>query len=257
MRNHPSSKQSGAALVEFGLMVTILFLLLAGTYEFGRAFAYYDAQSKATRDGARFMSVAKKTNISSSSVSTATDIVVAADTKAPNGHSDALFGHVASRDPDIITAIREWRKLSGSIPGPFEAWLVHRGLETLEVRFDRMCGSAEIIARRLKDHPGIRAVRFPGLEDDPSHNLACAQMERFGFLIGMTLGSESEAEAFIDGCALIQPATSFGGVHTSAERRARWGDAVAPGFVRLSVGCEPVEELWSAMQASLDRVPSD
>jgi Flp pilus assembly protein TadG len=65
MRNHPSSKQSGAALVEFGLMVTILFLLLAGTYEFGRAFAYYDALSKATRDGARFMSVAKKTNISS------------------------------------------------------------------------------------------------------------------------------------------------------------------------------------------------
>ncbi|TIX20887.1 MAG: cystathionine gamma-lyase, partial [Mesorhizobium sp.] len=76
------------------------------------------------------------------------DIVVAADTKAPNGHSDALFGHVASRDAEIITAIRDWRKLSGSIPGPFEAWLVHRGLETLEVRFDRMCTSAELIARR-------------------------------------------------------------------------------------------------------------
>ena len=184
------------------------------------------------------------------------DIVVAADTKAPNGHSDALFGHVASRDPDIIAAIREWRKLSGSIPGPFEAWLVHRGLETLEVRFDRMCGSAEIIARRLKGHAKVQALRFPGIEEDPSHNLARAQMERFGFLIGLTLGSESSAEAFIDGCALIQPATSFGGVHTSAERRARWGDAVAPGFVRLSVGCEPVEELWSAMQASLDRLPS-
>jgi cystathionine gamma-lyase len=180
------------------------------------------------------------------------DVVVAADTKAPNGHSDALFGHVASRDQGIIAAVKEWRKLSGAIPGPFEAWLVHRGLETLEVRFDRMCGSAEAIARRLKGHPKILSVRFPGLEDDPSHNLACAQMKRFGFLISLTLESEAAAESFIDGCALIQPATSFGGVHTSAERRARWGDAVAPGFVRLSVGCEPMEELWTAMEEALD-----
>lgn len=179
------------------------------------------------------------------------DIVVAADTKAPNGHSDVLFGHVASRSPDIMAAVADWRKLSGSIPGPFEAWLVHRGLETLEVRFDRMCGSAEIIARRLKEHPAVGAVRFPGLPDDPSHNLARIQMDRFGFLIGLTLPSAEAAEKFIDGCALIQPATSFGGVHSSAERRARWGDAVAPGYVRLSVGCEPVEELWKAMGAAL------
>jgi cystathionine gamma-lyase len=184
------------------------------------------------------------------------DIVVAADTKAPNGHSDALFGHVASRDEKVITAVKEWRKLSGAIPGPFEAWLVHRGLETLEVRFDRMCSSAETIARRLKDHPKVAAVRFPGLADDPSHNLARVQMERFGFLIGLTLESEEAAESFIDGCALIQPATSFGGVHTSAERRARWGDAVAPGFVRLSVGCEPVEELWAAIEAALKALPT-
>ena len=179
------------------------------------------------------------------------DVVVAADTKAPNGHSDVLFGHVASRNGQIMAAVAEWRKLSGSIPGPFEAWLVHRGLETLEVRFDRMCGSADIIARRLKEHPAVGAVRFPGLPDDPSHNLARMQMERFGFLIGLTLESAEAAEAFIDGCALIQPATSFGGVHTAAERRARWGDAVAPGYVRLSVGCEPVEELWKAIEAAL------
>lgn len=179
------------------------------------------------------------------------DIVVAADTKAPNGHSDTLFGHVASRDERVVAAVKEWRKLSGAIPGPFEAWLVHRGLETLELRFDRMCSSAETIAKRLKEHPKIEALRFPGLPDDPSHNLARAQMARFGFLIGLTLASEADAEAFIDGCALIQPATSFGGVHTSAERRARWGDAVAPGFVRLSVGCEPVEELWAAIEEAL------
>lgn len=182
------------------------------------------------------------------------DIVVAADTKAPNGHSDALFGHVASRDPAAIQAVRDWRKLAGGIPGPFEAWQVHRGLETLELRFDRMCSSAELVARRLREHPAVRDVRFPGLADDPSHNLACAQMLRFGFLVGLTLASAQAAERFIDGCPLIQPATSFGGVHSSAERRARWGDAVDPGFVRLSVGCEPAEELWSAIAASLDAI---
>ena len=111
---------------------------------------------------------------------------------------------------------------------------------------------AAAIARRLKTHPEVKALRFPGLEDDPSHNLARVQMNRFGFLIALTLESEAAAENFIDGCALIQPATSFGGVHTSAERRARWGDAVAPGFVRLSVGCEPVEELWAELERALD-----
>lgn len=182
------------------------------------------------------------------------DILVAADTKAPNGHSDALFGHVASRDADIITAIKDWRQTSGSIPGAMDAWLVHRGLETLELRFQRMCDTAEIIARRLKGHKALEAVRYPGLEDDPSHNLARAQMDRFGFLISVVLGSENEAEDFINGCKLMQPATSFGSVHTSAERRTRRGDAVPPGFVRIAIGCEPAEELWAAIRESLDRV---
>jgi cystathionine gamma-lyase len=182
------------------------------------------------------------------------DIVVAADTKAPNGHSDALFGHVASRDAGIITAIKDWRQTSGSIPSPFDAWLVHRGLETLEVRFDRMCSSAEVIARRLKEHPAVKLVRFPGLEGDPSHNLARAQMERFGFLISIVLDSEDQAEDFINGCTLMQAATSFGSVHTSAERRNKRGDAVPPGFVRIAIGCEPAEELWTAIKASLDNV---
>ena len=180
------------------------------------------------------------------------DVVVAADTKAPNGHSDTLFGHVASRNAEIMAAVSDWRKLSGGIPGPFEAWLVHRGLETLHVRFSRMCDTAETIAPRLAAHRAVRAVRYPGLENDPSHNLARVQMDRFGFLIGLTLGSAEAAERFIDGCALIQPATSFGGVHTSAERRARWGDAVDPGFVRLSVGCEPADELWAALDEALN-----
>ncbi len=183
------------------------------------------------------------------------DLVVAADTKAPNGHSDVLFGHVSTRDDKLHAAIADWRKLSGAIPGPFEAWQVHRGLETLELRFTRMCDNAELLAPRLREHKAVTALRYPGLADDPSHNLARIQMDRFGFLIGLTLKDANTAEAFIDGCELIEPMTSFGGLHTSAERRARWGDDVAPGFVRLSVGCEPPEPLWQALEDALDALP--
>lgn len=179
------------------------------------------------------------------------DIVVASDTKAPGGHSDLLAGHVSSANPDLLAAMREWRTLTGSIPGAFDAWLLHRSLETLEMRFERMCDSAGEIARRLADHPGLRALRFPGLPGDPSHAIAQRQMRRPGFLIGMTLADAETADRFIAACPLIEPATSFGGVHTTAERRARWGDDVAPGFLRLSVGTEPLEALWPAIDAAI------
>ncbi len=182
------------------------------------------------------------------------DIVVSSDTKAISGHSDALFGHVASRHASLMAQVREWRKLSGAIPGPFEAWLVHRGMETLEVRFERMCASTEIIAQRLAAHPKIQEVKFPGLPSHPAHATAKAQMLRHGFMIAVTLSNKDAAERFINECQFIRPATSFGGVHTSAERRARWGDQVPEGFVRLSVGCEPVETLWGEMKRVLDTV---
>ncbi|MCA3262276.1 MAG: cystathionine gamma-lyase [Telmatospirillum sp.] len=181
------------------------------------------------------------------------DLVVAADTKAPAGHSDVLFGHVASRDEKLLAAVRDWRKFGGAIPGPFEAWLVHRGLETLELRFARQCDNALAIAQRLAVHKATVSVRYPGLGNDPSHGLARKQMQRFGGLVGVTFADAASAESFI-ACPFIRPSTSFGGVHTSAERRARWGDAVAPGYVRLSVGCEPLEALWAAMDESLARL---
>ncbi|MCO6382158.1 cystathionine gamma-lyase [Oceanicola sp. 502str15] len=180
------------------------------------------------------------------------DVVVASDTKAPGGHSDTLMGHVAARDPALMERVRAWRTVAGGIPGPFEAWLLHRSLETLHLRFAAMCASAEAIAPRLAAHPAVTQCRYPGLPEDPSHNLAAAQMATNGFLIGLTLSDEAKAEAFIDSCPFLRPATSFGGVHSSAERRARWGDAVAPGFVRLSVGTEPVEPLWAALREALD-----
>ncbi len=180
------------------------------------------------------------------------DVVVAADTKAPAGHSDVLFGHVASRDAAFLQRVRDWRRLSGAVPGSFEAWLVHRGIETLEVRLERMCASAGVIAQRLSQHNRVSNLRYPGLVSDPSHAIAARQMGGFGFLIGFDLADAAAAERFLTDCKLIAQSTSFGSTHTSGERRLRWGDAVAPGFVRLSVGLEPVEPLWTAIAAALE-----
>jgi cystathionine gamma-lyase len=179
------------------------------------------------------------------------DVVVSADTKALNGHSDLLFGHVSSRHEETIAAVREWRRIAGAIPGPFEAWLVHRGLETLEVRFARMCTNARLLAERLSGHPKVRALSYPGLVSHPAHALARRQMTTGGSLIAVTLEDRDSAERFIANCDLMRESTSFGGVHTSAERRARWGDAVHDGFIRVSVGCEPGEALWRAVERAL------
>jgi len=182
------------------------------------------------------------------------DIVVSSDSKSINGHSDVVFGHVASRQPGVMAAVRDWRKIFGAIPGPFESWLVHRGLETLEVRFDRMCNNAEALAKRLREQRKVQQVKFPGLPDHPAHAVAKSQMLRFGMILGIVLSDKNSAEKFINTCKVIRPTTSFGGIHTSAERRARWGDNVPDGFVRLSVGCEPLEQLWSEIKVALDNL---
>ncbi|MGE5338386.1 MAG: PLP-dependent transferase, partial [Gemmatimonadota bacterium] len=125
---------------------------------------------------------------------------------------------------------------------------------TLEVRFARMCGNAQALAQRHAEHRKVDAVSYPGLPSHPAHALAKAQMASFGALIGVTLADKGAAERFIDACGFIRSATSFGGVHTSAERRARWGDQVAEGFIRLSVGCEPTEVLWAEIERALSDV---
>ena len=163
------------------------------------------------------------------------DMVVSSDTKAIAGHSDTLFGHVATRDKDWFEQVKRWRKLSGSIPGPLAAFLTHRGLMTLELRLARMVSNAQALLPVLEAHPNVKTVRYPDI----------------GFIIGLTFEDATTADGFIEGCPAILPATSFGGIHTSAERRARWGDDVPDGFVRLSVGCEPEAALVEAIKASL------
>ncbi len=180
------------------------------------------------------------------------DLVVSADTKALNGHSDVLYGHVACADPEDARRIREWRKLTGSIPGPMATFLVHRGLATLDVRLARMAENAAVIAARLARHPQIERVRYPGLADDPSHHVARRQMRSFGFLVGIWFADTAAARRFLDGTRLVAEATSFGGVHTTAEQRVRWGgDDVPARFVRLSVGIEAVGDLVGDIEEAL------
>ncbi|MEM9048409.1 MAG: cystathionine gamma-lyase [Pseudomonadota bacterium] len=179
------------------------------------------------------------------------DIVVAADTKAPNGHADLLAGHVATRDPGLMAALHDWRTLSGAIPSPFDAWALHRGLETFELRLARMTQTAAMLAERLSGHPALQALRYPFLAGDPSGPIARRQMQAGGSILTLTLADAACAERFI-AAAPLAPTTSFGSTHSSAERRARWGDAVPEGFVRLSVGCEPPEALWQGIATALE-----
>jgi cystathionine gamma-lyase len=114
-----------------------------------------------------------------------------------------------------------------------------------------MCASALTIAGRLAAHPAVRDLRHPGLPGDPAHWAVGGQMANGGFLIGFTLHDAAAAEGFLARCPLIEQTTSFGGTHSAAERRARWGDAVPEGFIRMSVGIEPVEVLWQAIAGAL------
>lgn len=180
------------------------------------------------------------------------DLSVSADTKALNGHSDVVFGHVSGSRAKLMERVRLWRKLAGNIPGPMEAWLVHRGLATLDVRLERMASNAMTIASYLAQHRSVGLVRYPGLKDDPSFEVARKQMRHFGFVISFDLGTAQRAQDFLDRADLIFEATSFGGVHTMAERRARWAtDAVSEGLIRLSVGCEHPEDILACLQDAL------
>ena len=180
------------------------------------------------------------------------DYVVASDTKALTGHSDLVLGHVATADPERAAAIRAWRTQHGAIPGPMEVWLAHRSLATLPLRLSRQCASAEELARFLSAQPGVEAVFYPGLTSHPGHALAAQQMRAFGGVVSFDLGTRARAEAFLRSLSLVREATSFGGVHSTAERRARWGgDAISEGFIRFSVGCEAVEDIIGDVRHAL------
>ncbi|MCW2811236.1 MAG: amino acid lyase [Friedmanniella sp.] len=187
------------------------------------------------------------------------DIVLHSATKFLAGHSDALLGALVlpSADAETLTRLVGVRSLSGSVPGTMEAYLALRGIRTLAVRLERMQHNAGILAERLQAHPAVRAVRYPGLTRDPGYATAAATMDGFGSLISVELADAATADAFVDGTSLWVFATSLGGVESSLERRRRWpGElpTVPEGLVRLSVGIEHVEDLWTDLRQALDAV---
>jgi cystathionine gamma-lyase len=181
------------------------------------------------------------------------DLSVASDTKALTGHSDLLLGHVATRDPGLAERIRSWRRRSGSIPGPFETWLAHRSLGTLDLRLARQAENALAVAELLGRRPEVKDLRYPGLPGDPAHTIASRQMRRFGGVLSCTLPDASFVDRLVAAARLVTAATSFGGLHTTLDRRAQWGgDAVPEGFVRISVGCEDAADLVADLTAAFD-----
>ncbi|MFI1021186.1 cystathionine gamma-lyase [Streptomyces olivaceus] len=181
------------------------------------------------------------------------DFSVASGTKQLTGHGDVLLGYVAGRDAGAMAAVRRWRKIVGAIPGPMEAWLAHRSIATLQLRVDRQDATALQVAEALRGRREVTGLRYPGLSDDPSHEVAARQMLRYGCVVSFTLPTRARADRFLDALRLVEGATSFGGLRSTAERRGRWGgDAVPEGFVRLSVGAEDPEDLVADLLRALD-----
>ena len=183
------------------------------------------------------------------------DLVVASATKALSGHSDLLAGYVAGNQPELIAAVERQRLLAGAILGAFEAWLVLRSLGSAGLRFERQCHNAQALATMLRGHPGVRAVRYPGLAEDPAHPVAAAQMSRFGALVSAEFADAAAVHALVQRSELLISTTSFGGIHTSVDRRARWGDPVADGFARIALGIEDTDDLLADIERLLEANP--
>lgn len=178
-------------------------------------------------------------------------------TKAASGHSDVVLGSVATRDARLAAQIRTWRSAGGGIPGPLSAWLALRGIRTLPLRLARQSQSAQTLARWLTLHPAIRQVFYPGLAGEAEAALVRRQMPGGGgpLLSFEVDGGAEAADAVVARARLIRPGTSFGGVESSWERRARWPlESAPPGLIRLSVGLEAEADLLEDLRRALAAV---
>jgi cystathionine gamma-lyase len=185
------------------------------------------------------------------------DFSVASDTKSMTGHSDILLGHVAIRDLELRQKIDQWRTLTGGILGPMEAWLALRSIGTLPLRLERSCQNAQAIAEFLATRPEVEQVLYPGLPSHTGYAIAKKQMRYYGAVLSFILRDKSAAETFLAKSKLLTDATSFGGITSTAERRARWGgDQIAEGFIRLSAGCEAIEDILEDIAQALDATRS-
>ena len=167
------------------------------------------------------------------------DIVMHSVTKFLAGHSDVVLGSLSTADPALLSRLEESRRYNGSIPGPFEAWLALRGIRTFPVRFKAAEANAKALVTRLQSHAKITKVRYPG----------------FGAVISFEIdGNAEKAEKVCESSRLIAHATSLGGVESLWERRRRWAGespSVPEQLIRLSVGCEHVDDIWQDIEQAL------
>ena len=189
------------------------------------------------------------------------DIVVHSTTKYLGGHSDVVGGFAATNDPTIAERLQFLQKSLGAVPGPFDCWLVLRGVKTLAVRMRQHCENAHAIAGWLSRQPLVEQVLYPGLPTHPGHTIAAKQMRDFGGMISFLVETEEEAVALVGRTKIFQLAESLGGVESLIEHPARMTHAstahapfAAPrNLIRLSVGLESAEDLLADLEAALVR----
>jgi len=189
------------------------------------------------------------------------DVVVHSTTKYLGGHSDVIGGFAATDDPTIAERLYFLQKSLGAVPGPFDCWLVLRGIKTLAVRMRRHCENARAIAEWLSSHPRVERVLYPGLPTHPGHEIAERQMQDFGGMVSFLAESEQEAVDLVARTQIFKLAESLGGVESLIEHPARMTHAstadapfAAPrNLVRLSVGIESPDDLIADLEAALVR----
>ncbi len=195
------------------------------------------------------------------------DIVVHSTTKYLNGHSDMVGGVVVVNDSALAERLRFLQNAVGAVPGPFDCWLLLRGVKTLALRMMQHDRSARELARILATHPKVRKIHYPGLATHPQHELACTQATGFGGMISIDVGGREHAKLFMEGLRLFLLAESLGGVeslvchpasmtHASVPEAERERLGISAGLVRLSVGIEDVEDLVQDVEQALERVPA-
>jgi cystathionine gamma-synthase len=189
------------------------------------------------------------------------DVVLHSTTKYLGGHSDVIGGFVATNDPTIAERLLFLQKSLGAVPGPFDCWLVLRGIKTLAVRMRQHSANARAIAAFLEGHPHVEEVRYPGLPGHPQHAIAAGQMSDFGGVVSFLVESEEAAVDLVARTQLFKLAESLGGVESMIEHPARMTHAstadapfAAPrNLIRLSVGIEAADDLLTDLETALVR----
>lgn len=183
------------------------------------------------------------------------DFVMHSVTKWIAGHSDVVMGAVVARDEQTSAAIHERRTLTGALPGSLESFLALRGLRTLSVRLERATANATVLAHRLRAHPAVTSVNYPGFDDHPHADRIATLLHSHGSLLSFTTDTVERAVHMCRAARLVHHATSLGGVETLMEHRGRYPGEAAQGtpeeLVRLSVGIEHVEDLWDDLAQAL------